>query len=62
MFGACLEYGLYYTAWMIGIQEAEDPGQCRPEDMSNYERHHVHRGDVVISAAEATGVENSIWA
>lgn len=54
MFGACLEYGLFYTALMIGLQEAEDPEQCRPEDMSHYERHHVHRRDVVISVEAAS--------
>ena len=36
---------LYLALVHIGLQEANDPTETRPEDMSKYERRHVHRAD-----------------
>ena len=37
---------LYFALRNIGLQEAEDPTESHPEELTNYEREHVHRADV----------------
>jgi hypothetical protein len=44
--------GLFVTAitfvatFLVGIQEAGDPSQSRPEDLTNFEKHMVDRPDI----------------
>lgn len=37
---------LYLTIFRIGLQEAGDPAESRPEDLTEYEKRHVDRPDV----------------
>lgn len=37
---------LFLALRNIGMQEANDPSETRPEDLTKYERRHVHRADV----------------
>ena len=37
---------LYFTLFRIGLQEAGDPTESRPEDLTEYEKQHVDRADV----------------
>ena len=30
----------------VGMQEADDPSETRPEDLTGYEKRHVHRVDM----------------
>jgi hypothetical protein len=30
----------------VGMQEADDPSETRPEDLTGYEKRHVHRADM----------------
>ena len=47
-FGLIL-FGLLFTGiLLVGLQEAEDPTESRPEDLSQFERHHVHRSDLQL--------------
>ena len=38
-----------FLAWALlstGLQEADDPSESRPEDLTNYEKRHTHRSDI----------------
>jgi hypothetical protein len=37
---------LYFTLRDIGLQEANDPVESRPDDLTEYEKQHVDRPDV----------------
>jgi hypothetical protein len=34
------------ATFLVGIQEAGDPSQSRPEDLTNFEKHMVDRPDI----------------
>jgi len=39
--------GAFYLALLhIGLQEADDPSETRPEDLTKFEKRHVHRADL----------------
>jgi hypothetical protein len=50
--GALITSVLIYALLLIGLSEAEDSSQCRPEDMSDYEKRHVHRKDALLIAGK----------
>ncbi|WP_164101287.1 hypothetical protein [Candidatus Laterigemmans baculatus] len=31
----------------VSLQEANDPVECPPEDLSEFEKRHVHRADIL---------------
>ncbi len=37
---------LYWTLFSVGLQEADDPDESEPEDLTEFEKHHTHRPDV----------------
>jgi hypothetical protein len=48
---------LYLLMLRIGLQEANDPAESRPEDLTDYEKHHVNRPDVPTDSQEANAHE-----
>ena len=53
LFGAIITSVLIYALMLIGLSEAEDPSQCRPEDMSDFEKRHVHRKEALPIAGKS---------
>ena len=51
---------LYLVMLRIGLQEANDPAESRPEDLTVYEKHHVERPDVHAATQEADADEESV--
>ena len=39
---------VYMALLQIGLQEADDPEESHPEDLTEYEKRHVHRSDVHV--------------
>lgn len=37
---------LSVSALCVSLQEADDPTETRPEDLSEFEKRHVHRTDI----------------
>lgn len=37
---------VYWGLLSVGLQEADDPDNTRPEDMTEFEKRHTHRTDV----------------
>lgn len=37
---------LHWTLTSVGLQEADDPNESSPEDLTDYEKRHTERSDV----------------
>ncbi|MCA9216686.1 MAG: hypothetical protein KDB27_26635 [Planctomycetales bacterium] len=37
---------VFWGLLSTGVQEADDPTESRPEDLTEYEKRHTHRSDV----------------
>ena len=37
---------LYWALVSVGLQEADDPHESDPEDLTEFEKRHTHRSDV----------------
>lgn len=40
--------GLYWALMSVGLQEADDPHESDPEDLTEFEKRHTHRSDVHV--------------
>ena len=47
-FGLILFGLLFAGVLLVGLQEAGDPTESRPEDLSSFEKHHVRRSDMQL--------------
>lgn len=45
--GLILLAGIAGVMVCVSLQEADDPSESRPEDLSEFEKRHVHRTDIL---------------
>lgn len=48
--GLILLAGIAGVMVCVSLQEADDPSESRPEDLSEFEKRHVHRTDILPRA------------
>lgn len=39
---------VYWALLSVGLQEADDPDESNPEDLTEFEKRHTHRSDIQI--------------
>ncbi len=39
---------VYWALLSVGLQEADDPQESNPEDLTEFEKRHTHRTDVHV--------------